>query len=740
LKKNVRAWIFFTIFATVAVVALISWFAFDWRERTNGLIEMLGVVIPSVLAVAASLVSIWKDTKKDKSGTTQQTGDGLQVAGDITNLGTLVGQQTINNYPPPVLRKDEPEKLPRLPARGKLPEVGALPPGSHVPYPRNACFTGREADLLALADALLYPVETGRVTVMQMLAATGLGGMGKTQLAVEFCHRYGRYFEGVHWLNCRDGKLESEIATCGLHMGLQPWPEKQPEQVEMTLRIWQASRRRLIVLDNLEDPEVLRAWMPRLDRCRLLITARRPDWPADLGLQTQPLGLFSPVESRDLLRRLALRLKTVADVELDGITEKLGRLPLALDLAGRYLNDRETLNPTAYLQVLAEQENLLQHSSLLSWVEGGSPTGHETSLAATFQLSWLRLAGEVPANALARKVFLLAGWCAPNIAIPRELLSRACAVPEEDFDRALKRLAGLGLVELLANGSVLHPLLAAFAQSLQAEDEKNAYLSTLTKALAKLSSEADDTGLPQAFELLRPHLEYLAPVAEQAGIVEVSELWNYLGLYLQMIADLAGAKFCFERATRINEAAYGAKHPETAWDVNSLGSVLMEQGDLAGAKDCFERALRIYEAAFGAEHPEIASVLNNLGGVLQEQGDLTGAKACYERALRIDEATYGAEHYEVATIFNNLGVLSKEQDDLAGAKGFFERALRIKEATFGAEHPEVAVVVNNLGLVLEEQGDRVGAKQCYERALRILEKFLPPEHPKIQLVRSNLES
>jgi len=450
LKKNVRAWVFIGIAIAVAVVALISWFAFDWSGRPYGLFVMLGVVIAAVVTVARNLVAIWKDTS--------------------------------DNHP----KKEGTEKLPRLPKRGKLPEVGALPPGSHVPYPRNACFTGREADLFALANALLYPAETGRVTVTQMLAATGLGGMGKTQLAVEFCHRYGQYYEGVHWLYCRDGKLESEIAACGQRMNLQPWPEKQPAQVEKTLRAWQGSRRRLLVLDNLEDPETLRAWLPRLDRCRLLITARRPDWPVELGVQTQPLGLLTPVESRELLRRLAPRLKTAAGAELDGITEKLGRLPLALDLAGRYLNDRETLSPAAYLQALEKQENLLQHSSLLSWVEGCSPTGHETSPAATFQLSWQQLEEENPANALARKVFLLAGWCAPNTAIPRDLLVRACAASVEDFDRALGRLAGLGLLERLPGGPALHPLTAAFAQSQQLPGEKTKLLSELIDALAEI--------------------------------------------------------------------------------------------------------------------------------------------------------------------------------------------------------------------------------------------------------------
>ncbi|NLF11525.1 MAG: hypothetical protein GX597_07035, partial [Anaerolineaceae bacterium] len=224
-----------------------------------------------------------------------------------------------------------------LPEPGTLPGPGPLPPGSRLPFGRNALFTGREGALEALARATLGE-DAGSTLVSQ--AVQGMGGVGKTQLAVEFAYRYGRWFDGVHWLNAREpAGIAAEIAACGERMGLQPWPAEQPEQVAATLAAWRDGGPRLVVLDNLEDVGAAREWLRRLRQesgARLLLTARRGDWPPDLGLAPLPLEVFSAEESLAFLRRY-LPAERASDGELGALAERLGRLPLALELAGRYL-------------------------------------------------------------------------------------------------------------------------------------------------------------------------------------------------------------------------------------------------------------------------------------------------------------------------------------------------------------------------------------------------------------------
>ena len=131
---------------------------------------------------------------------------------------------------------------------------------------------------------------------------------------------------------------------------------KQAEQVRDTLLAWQSGRRRLVVLDNVADQVVIETWPARLGNASILFTTRQVEWPEGLGVAVQPLGLLERGESLCLLRKLAPGLKKETDEALGGVAERLGDLPLALDLAGRFFKDNPGLTPGEYLGELDEGE------------------------------------------------------------------------------------------------------------------------------------------------------------------------------------------------------------------------------------------------------------------------------------------------------------------------------------------------------------------------------------------------
>ncbi|HJW91323.1 MAG TPA: tetratricopeptide repeat protein [Anaerolineales bacterium] len=641
---------------------------------------------------------------------------------DSTPLTSLAAQ----GYQPPEAPKPE-----------ELPEPGALPPGSRMPFPRNAVFTGRTEDLKELAECLL-PEEQGG-SVVQAAVATGVGGIGKTQLVVEFCYRYGRYFHGVNWIQA-DQDIPAEIAACGAEMTLQTWPETLREQVQVTLIEWKRGGPRLVVWDNIEDEALVQEWLIKLGNVRLLLTSRRQEWPKDM-LSTLPLDTLVRPESLALLRKLAPRLAKVPDGELDPVAERLGDLPLALDLAGRYLHERRTLSPAGFLQELDEVGGALLHSALKDWTRH-NPTRHETSLAATFLKSWERLKSEG-----AKQLFRACSYCAANTPIPWEVFYRftgaeagqgqAASQSQAGVDRQLSALNDLGLVKLAEGGAVMHPLLAEFARLQDRQAEASA-LPGLVEALGTLSFDAKESGLPERFKPLRAHNQAAAQWAEQAGVEGAGTLWNNLGSHLQEVAEYAGARQAFERALALDEAAFGPDHSTVAKDVNNLGGVLRIMGDLAGAKQAHERALRIGEATLGHGHPTVAIRVNNLGLVLRDLGDLVGARQAFERALAIWEKASGKEDPKIATGFNNLGLVLHDLGDLAGARRAYERALAIDEAAFRSNHPKVAVHLNNLGMVLRDLGDLAGARQAFGRSLAIAESAYSRDNPTVATYVNNL--
>jgi tetratricopeptide (TPR) repeat protein len=628
---------------------------------------------------------------------------------------------------------------PPLPPADALPDPGDLPPGSLLPFPRNAVFTGRVPDLLGVAQALFHD-RAGP------LALSGLGGVGKSQLAIELGYRYGRFTHGVHWINAAgtpeqsniDAEIDARIAACGLALSLPAWPAEQAEQAAATLAAWRAQPFRLVVLDNLEDPSLLAAALSRLGGLRVLITCRRASWPPSLGVSSRPLGVLDRPESRSLLRALAEPLAGEPDAALDAIAERFGDLPLGLHVAGSYIQE-SGLSAGQYLAALQKRGGALRHQQLPGWARS-SPTGHELDLAATFSLSWERLDPADESERLARLAFCMAGYCAPNVPIPAGIFSRALGEEDEAaLGLALRRLEALGLAERAQAGPRLHPLLAEFARLKDGEQAESA-LPALAQALAGLAFQANQTGLPQRFIPLRPHVSAVAEAAEVAALQGAGVLWNELGYHQRDAANYHQARASHERALRIDEAALGPGHPDVARDVNNLGLVLQYLGDLPGARAHFERALRILEASLPPGHPTVATLVNNLGLVLQALGDLPGARAHFERALRISEAALGPDHPDVAIDANNLGSVLQDLGDLPGARAHFERALRIDKAALGPDHPAVARDANNLGLVLQALGDLPGARAHFERSLHIDEAALGPDHPTVAIRVNNLGS
>lgn len=658
--------------------------------------------------------------------------DRLKDAKNVTitnSQGFVVGDHgtvNIHNYP-----KEELPPLPEMPEQGYLPEPGPAGPGWRLPFNRNALFTGREADLRALARALFYG-QGGRAAVNQGCAPgaiQGQGGMGKTQLAVELAYRYGRYLRGVHWLNAEQARtlsdLENEIIQRGLEMGVQFGSQEKPAQVEATLRAWTKHPERLVVVDNLDYPELLDELLPALGGVRVLITTRRGDLPDSLALYVHRLWVFTAKESRAYLRKTARRLEHVRDDELDGLAEWLGGLPLALHVAGSYLNIRLSMSVAEYEAELERLGGGLNLPDLPPSLATDNPTRHERSLYATFLISWNFLE-DSPEDRAARYIFQAAGYCVPNEPIGDEVFAKL--VGKEVCDLALTRLDAVGLVErgriwldevdfMLSEqselpGISLHPLVAEAARKLDQEAGSGAAESALP-ALGKVLIGSE------RYLQVKPHL---GPVAEAlrgcASELSADDL-DVLAKLLVLIGDRSGAQMYYEQALAIRRSALGEQHPDTAISLNNLGDLHKEMRNLPGARTYYEQALAIRRAVLSEQHPDTATSLNNLGALLQKMGDRAGARTCYEQALAIRLAALGEQDPATIDSLYHLGDLLKEMGDLLGARTCYEQALANWQAVLGEKDPHTVINLYILGDLLREMNDLDRARAYYEQALAI---------------------
>jgi len=332
-----------------------------------------------------------------------------------------------------------------------IPDVAPLPSGSRMPFSFNPLFVGRTADLTTLATTFKGDMTTA---IVRIAAVTGLGGIGKTQLASEFVHRYGQFLIGVFWLSFADpARVPEEVASCGGAgmMNLHGFANLSlDEQVMRVLQEWQTPIPRLLIFDNCEDEALLDRWRPKTGGCRVLVTSRRAQWDLILGITEIPLDVLSRDDSIALLKKFRPDLSG-DEGDLDAIADELGDLPLALHLAGSFLaRYKNAITPVEYLNKVRSPE-FLEHLHLLSQRAGQSVTGHVQDVGRTFAMSCDALDDDDDTDRMALAALACAAYFAPGEPIPSDILQTVFGLPDEDdpniaiqYENALTRLVELG--------------------------------------------------------------------------------------------------------------------------------------------------------------------------------------------------------------------------------------------------------------------------------------------------------
>lgn len=642
------------------------------------------------------------------------------------------------------------------------PPPGPVPARSLLPLHRNRLFIGRAGELLALAAALREPDATAVIC--------GLAGIGKTQLAGEFAHRYGQFFPGgVFWISCADpAGIPAAVAACGradlLNLGGDF--ERQPldRQVRLVYAAWREPQPRLLIFDNCEDEALLAAWRPPTGGCRVLATSRRARWSPTLVRLALPLSQLDRVESVALL---AAHAAGISASDLDAIADELGDLPLAIQLAGAYLArlpaDRSSAHYLAELR--AEPSQTLDHPSL----QRGefSPTGHEQHVARAFALSYRQLRPDRPADRQARALLARAAYFAPGEPLPRSLL--LATVAPDLAEQGLRRLSGdLSLLEVSGAETLrMHRLVTGFAR--QTIDDPGAQ-ADVERALIAEARRLNESRLPASILALQPHLRAALSVAMPRSDERAAQLCAELGWHLVLLSSFDEAHRYIERSLQIREALFEPDHPQIAASLNLIGLAYQFQGAFVAARPFFERALAIWERAcppvprdlanghsnlgyllfhlgehiaacehlrrallirrqaFGLVDAGVARTLSNLGYVLLHRGEHTAARRYLRLALAIREQVLPADNPATAQTLNNIGEVLFAQGDYSGARRYHERALAMRDTVFGNNHFHAAESMRNIGRVLFAQGDLVAARAYLERAVAICEVSLGERH------------
>jgi tetratricopeptide (TPR) repeat protein/transcriptional regulator with XRE-family HTH domain len=604
--------------------------------------------------------------------------------------------------------------------------TGPAPPISNLP-PRNPNFTGRD-DLLSQLERSL---NTEQATAV--VAAHGLGGVGKSQLAMEYAHRHQADYDLMWWVPSETSLLvATSLAALASRLGLAN-DAQQEDQIAAVLAELARRARWLIVYDNAEQPTDLTGLRPAGGAGHVLITSRNPAWR---GIAT-PIAvdvLTNHEAAAFLLRRTGESDRAAAST----LAEQLGGLPLALEQAAAY-TEQVGLSLTGYLDRYRQH-----HTQLLG---RGAPIDYPATVVTTWRLNIAQVSAASPAAAY---LLQLCAFLAPE-AIPLDLLAAdptqlptdlAVAIGNElALDEALGILYRYSLIACDQPGLRMHRLVqTALRTDLDPDQTAEAAERAVRLVKAAFPDEPwRPATWPQCGTLLPHALSSISHAEEhQVGLDAVLRLLRNVGIYLWHRAELHAAHQHLERAVTLATTIYGPDHPQVGGALNNLGCALQDIGDISGARQAFEQDAAIQEAALGPNHPAVAWALSNLGETLRRTGQLAAAKAHVERALTTLEGAYGSDHPELSVAVGTLGAVLHDLGDLTGARTRLEHAVALEEFASGPDSPQLGEMLTDLGAVLLDLGDVAEAHTCLERAFTMLQATVGENHPFTQQAQHTL--
>ena len=597
------------------------------------------------------------------------------------------------------------------------PIVGARFPATtpriwNVPG-RNATFTGRDAMLEKLRDGIMG----GSPAVLLPLALHGLGGVGKTQLALEYAHRFKADYDLVWWVEAEQPDfIDTSLAELAVRLGLRVGGENVPEAAEAAreaLRRGDPYGRWLLVYDNALEPEVLAPYLPdppSTGTGHILITSRIQSWSRVAN--SLEVDVFSPDES---VRHLTRGVPWLTPSDAMAIAKLVDNLPLAVESAASWLATTGT-PVAAYLESLAEET-----TRVLSL---GRPETYPVSLAVTWNIALQRLREREPA---ATRLLELAAFMNPD-GISMDLVhSEKMADALKPFNEfvsermvignVVREIVVLSLIKVDPNANALriHRLVQEAVKATMTDEHREQTMHEVHRILAGAWPQLGDTDNPEnwpRYQIIWPHLSPSRAIdcqeepVRQLLIDRVRYLWK-TGDYAHAL-DFGRTleKRWAERVDDIGpDSPPGlALHRQHLNLRCQLATVQRLRGEFQWAYDLDSEVLEAQKEVLPARHPHTLLTAIGLAGDLRGLGQ-------FQQALEMDKVTYEdhklaywEDHPRVLTSAHNLAVSYRLVGDFAQARAIDQDTLNRRKAVLGDKHPSALFSAAHLARDMRETG------------------------------------
>jgi len=615
---------------------------------------------------------------------------------------------------------------------------------------RNPFFTDRE-DVLKLLDERLSlanePIRTQ--------ALCGLGGIGKTQVAIEYAYRFRNRYRAVLWVNARSREtLSAAMATIAEQLGLTERSEQDPSLAVLAVRRWLENHPRwLLILDNVEDATTVRDLLVPSGNGHLLLTTR-----ASTIEKLAQICVLDKMADEDGALLLLRRAKIIPiDDSLDQalgsdreeamkIACRMGGLPLALDQAGAYIEETACGLP-GYLERYETRRQFLldQRGGLL----GGDlePSDHPAPVGTTFSLSVER--AEIK-DTLADDILRLCAFLYPD-GIPEEVIAEGASAfsqvhpsfmsTPEQVVYTIDILCKFSLLNRDLDNDTLsiHPLMQTVIQDEMDKKTKDLWAQCAILTVSKTFPAIDFTTwprceiyLPQALTCIDLMKQWEMESSKTADFaLEAAHLLHETAFYLFERASYDKVEDFYQRALSIHQKILGPIHSDVATDFHHLALLYRALGRYGEAEELFRHALQIRVQTLGPENPSTADSFYELGRIQSIQGKYREAEEPFKRALKIRKQSLPSKHPEIAASLNELGWLYRHLGSYEDAEELLSQALAMREKTLEPGDPRIAQTLYFLAWLYYDTGKSDIAESLLLRSLAIREQALGPNHPHV---------
>ena len=556
-----------------------------------------------------------------------------------------------------------------------------------------------------------------------VVALHGLGGVGKTQLAVEYAwQNFGKY-DLAWWINAEQPALiEPQVAALAELLAL---PATGLDQARAVLEALRRRDRWLLIFDDAKDPADIRPWLPGGDG-HVLVTSRNPVWGAIC--QKVEIHVMTPPEATTLLRR---RVPTIGAAEAMALAQELGFLPLALEQAASYM-ERTGALPAAYLHRFRSRRKQMLAS--------GTDLAYGGNIDSAWSLALSQLTGQVPAAAT---LLQLCAFCAPEpipltlFRLSHEFLPAVLAEaihgddPNGSLDDLIAEILRFSMARRHGDALQLHRLMQDVIIARMSGPEHATLASATSQILARAAASLPDWLTPwHAWALLGPHLLH---AATRLGTDDPSRLRRQaIRFCIELLYTGAQYQAGHQVATQLYAsyaAALSDDHPDTLRSAAVLAESILLTGGDDRARSLAERTYARQCVALGTDDPDTLETASTLCSMRYHAGDLQAALALARDTLERRCKVLGTNHVDALWSADTLARLLDSVGDLEAARVLYDDTLTRRRAALGEDHLTTVWSLHQLATRLDLSGDHAAARTVMEDALSRYWRRLGKDHP-----------